>query len=560
VTRTTNRRYDSHDIEYLFRYHSVAMAHMRERIRSQRFGLVLGAGASSSLGLPNWDALLQRIGQHQDVDASSLTTIRDAATLRTQLLYQHFRSRRMKSAGGRRLTPSDEVATEVAWRELVHDCLYGGTDQTHEAVIRSDKYLQDWLPVIRQSPLTINYNFDDTLQRLLMNLRPKEPDSPRGDRGHSTIWSSRVQFPRSHATIYHPNGFLPFSKSSQASEELVFLEAAFADQLVDSVTGKYTTLVDHFAQTTCLLLGLSLNDPTLRHVLRQNVTLYPGHVHYYVRYVGSEKADADRYSVEKESNLSVHGLVTLFLTDSQIAALGKLISTEESEFANLAHEHEMATTFRFFLVGPVGVGKTSSLRQLRSLRCHEEWPDDLPESMTKDPSTLPAEDLVQIDRWVEGQLEKKNSYLLNRPSGVDVVDRAPLDAFAFVPASEWAKRADELGTALQQESRTRRACDGHVIRLTGDPQSIEVRARRVSRNPSVAGIQRQLAVLETVYPPGDTVSVIDTRNLTSSQVVKAIVGIIHQQEPRSFNFGEALDRIAKGQLCVPSEAAWTPKG
>lgn len=550
-----NKRYGSAEVEYLFERYAVEISHMRERARSQRFGLVLGAGCSRSLGLPNWDELLDRLRHRPEVSGCDLVTAHDAVTLRSQLLFERFRSLRTDQSTRSRLNVSEEIETEVAWREIVRECLYESTDQSHQAVLERDKYLQEWLPVIRKSALTINYNFDDTLQRLLTEDQRSNPNLKNVPRSHSTVWSSRVQFPRSEHTIYHPNGFLPYSKSGQTSEELVFLEAAFADQLVDSVTGKYSTLIDHFSQTTCLLIGLSLNDPTLRHVLRQNVSIYPGHVHYYVRYIRDGELTDDRRRVEEESNLTVHGLVTLFLNDSQIAALGKLISADESEYANLAAEHSVPTNFRYFLVGAVGVGKTSSLRQLRSLRCHEEWPEELPLSMTKDPSTLKPTELKDIDHWVDHQLERKNSNLLNQPSGVDVIDRAPLDAFAFVHANKWSMRAREISKALSQESRARRACNGHVIRLTGDAKTIEVRARRVSREPTVAGIERQQSVLEVVYPSGDAVSVIDTRNLTSAQVVRAIVRIIHQKGIQQFDFGEVLDRIGDGSIAPPPAAS-----
>ena len=104
-------------------------------------------------------------------------------------------------------------------------------------------------------------------------------------RGYTTLWNANVcMYPKS-SVIYHPNGFLPYRISEHPSERLVFLEDSFADQLIDSIHGHYNVLLDYFSHNTCLLLGLSLSDPTLKHILRTNAVNHPGRRHQqYFRY------------------------------------------------------------------------------------------------------------------------------------------------------------------------------------------------------------------------------------------------------------------------------------
>ena len=52
-------------------------------------------------------------------------------------------------------------------------------------------YLRDYLPIIRSAPLTVNYNFDDTIQNLL-DLEPGE-GRDENTRGFETVWDPTVR-------------------------------------------------------------------------------------------------------------------------------------------------------------------------------------------------------------------------------------------------------------------------------------------------------------------------------------------------------------------------------
>src|SRR6185437_6922104 len=177
-----------------------------------------------------------------------------------QLIFHHFRRRRLSELGGsttmeRSETTLQERTVDNEWRAVVHDCLY----QTAQAVTQHP-YLADYLPIVRRAPLTVNYNFDDTIQNLLDLEQVEGRDE--GARGFETVWDPTVQFRYSTCVLYHPNGFLPRELYRGPSPRLVFLEDSFADQLIDAQRGHYATLLSHLYRYTSLLIGLSLEDAT----------------------------------------------------------------------------------------------------------------------------------------------------------------------------------------------------------------------------------------------------------------------------------------------------------
>src|SRR5207248_837814 len=121
------------------------------------------------------------------------------------------------------------------------------------------------------------------------------------------------------------------------------------------MAGHYTALSYQLAQATRLLLGLSLDDPTLRHLLRQNAHCHPGHYHYYIAHQKhTARHDPEFERTVSESNFAVYNLITLFLKTDEIAALGHLLDMPPDDFRHLAEEVGQPTHLRFLLTGSVG--------------------------------------------------------------------------------------------------------------------------------------------------------------------------------------------------------------
>jgi hypothetical protein len=530
--------------------HVRAIVHMRQQIEDDRFGLILGAGASIDFGFPLWGSLIRRIAAHSSIDATALLASAPNNTSQSQLLYQHFRAKHAVNA-----TPTDhefnrmEMTVRASWQRIVHECLYKDVPTQIADLKSKDKYLWAFLKVIKNTRLTINYNFDDTIERLLADSRAN--DEKETTRGYATVWNSNIQMYPRNGVIYHPNGFLPLRIQERPSEQLVFLEDTFADQLIDSIHGHYASLSYQLAQSTRLLMGLSLDDATLKHLLRQNAQLHSGHFHYHIAFVRDDQViDAPSEQAITDSNFSVYNLVTLFLKAVEIAALGELLSMDDQEFKHLAEDCRVPIAYRFLVTGPVSVGKSSTASNFRCLRTVDEWLEPRMDGMEKDPGKLKPDELAEVDNWVARQLGLKNKKMLDTDFGVNIVDRAPLDAFAFTAANEWQNKAQKIREAITGTS-DRKVCGAHVIFLKGDPEVMAVRSIARHKSVDTNRLKEEQKLLEHVYKDLNGVSVIDTRDKSISQVVREVSQIIYRNNYVEADLEGRLIELEKGVFNAP---------
>jgi hypothetical protein len=149
--------------------------------------------------------------------------------------------------------------------------------------------------------------------------------------------------------------------------------------------------------------------------------------------------------------------------------------------------------------------------------------------MNKDPSRVKGEALLAVDQWVLDQIGKKNLLLEDERSGIHVVDRGPLDAFAFTKKGKWRKKAQAIrGAVSKGKAIDRTLCKAHVIFLTGDPDVMAARSilRHKDFNPKELTEQQEL--LREVYAKrlGNGVSTVDTTDKGIPQVVKEVARVV----------------------------------
>lgn len=228
------------------------------------------------------------------------------------------------------------------------------------------------------------------------------------------------------------------------SENLVFSEGEFADQLIDVMSGHYATLTSHLTNYTCLFLGLSLGDTTLKHLLRQNVHCNPGHPHYYVRYIRQDEANSgEAVDAEALANFDVYGVITLRLNKAEIASLGRLLSCVDSDFKEGLDRLGVRNRYVYYVSGAVGAGKSAVVQQLRCLSTLSEWVDQRPILLEKPHSELTKEERAKVDEWISAQFRRKNFRLISSADGIVACDRTPLDPLAFSQPNNIATRAKE---------------------------------------------------------------------------------------------------------------------
>lgn len=527
----------------LLRRYPRAIYHLRAQLQSRKLMPVFGAGASSPIGLPNWSELVARIAKHPNVLAESITTGTSSQVSRVQLIYHHFRRQRLLgSADGnspeRTETTLQERTVNTEWRGIVHDCLY----ETAKAVTEHP-YLRDYLSIVRSAPLTVNYNFDDTIQNLL-DLDPRE-GRDENSRGFETVWDPTVQFRYSTCVLYHPNGFLPRELYRGPSPRLVFLEDSFADQMIDAQRGHYATLLSHLYRHTSLLIGLSLEDATLKHLLRQSAQANPGHVHYYVAFTPGTLPAEDRQQAIRDANFNTYNLVTLFLTTDEIRSLGRLVAASEAEFAGLADDAGNPESYVYYLTGAVGAGKTSSLSFFKSLSSYDEWPEEKPALLHQAADSLTEPQRQEIDAWIDRQMRRRNYAIHRDRHQVAVVDRSPLDPIAFAPDSP--KRAQELQT-LYAQSYAKAPRAGMLILLLGTSDVMYSRTLDRHKKASPEYIRRLQATFETLCRRAGPYTVVDTVDVTVHEVVRRISRVIHLEPYEPANLEGLLASIVTSPL------------
>lgn len=531
---------EDQDLEVLKRHHH-ALNHLRERKASNQIALFFGAGASKPLGFPSWSQLIDLIESQPEFDNYEASTQSENLTYRTQALIQHLKQSHLK--GSNIVDASSERVAKYEWLRLVHKCLYKNAKVHGEKILHP--YLSNYLSVIKDSPLTINYNFDDCIERMLASEYRQEQTSNH-EKVYETVWDSSTQYQRSKGVIYHPNGFLPKNLVEGYSDAIVFAETEFADQLIQTMHGHYSTLVSHLSRYTSLLIGLSLDDPTLKHLLRQNTSLNPGHAHYWIKYC-SELPSESAMQEERDVNFEIYGVVTIHLTEKEYASFGKLLACSDDKYEEAADRLGVTTKRVYYVTGAVGAGKTSCVHKMKSLSWFGEWVDTKPENLAKPHTSLSKEERIEVDKWVSKQFRMKDFKIANLKKGLVISDRSPLDPLAFSPKTLLTKRASEH-LKIISPNKKRRISNGQVIMLTASGEELLSRAKHRHKDANVDYYTEQQKTVESLYGRQcEGVTVISTSGRSINQVVRLLSKIIHLEPYKEFDIESKIEEISGGK-------------
>lgn len=507
------------------------IVYLRQQLAAEHFGIFLGLGATQSLGFPDWDELMIRVAKHPEVAAAELLVASGSVTGRPALLNEYFETAFLGS-----VDPSTSRVRRIdyervaAWQKIVHNCLYRDVPTSPDEVIEKAGYLNDFLPLIRRNSLTINWGFGDAVQRLLAHTLDSE--ARRKTRGSATVYQPDVRSDPRRCVVYHPNGYIPIDLRDRPSERLRFPEDSPMDAIPNGFAGHLASMAFHLSRGAWLFLGASLSDPTLKHLLRQGSQVYPGQLHcLVVERHGDGERDSEYEAVVRRTNFFHYGLVTLFLTAQEISTLGQLLAMEENEFSRLAAEVGQPTVFRFYVTGSVSVGKSTTVSHFRSLLTMDEWLDRRAAGMEKDFRKLDEEELESIDHWVARQWHMKNLNVRDIRSGIVVVDRAPLDAFAFTPTDQWEEKAELTIAAVNEARDGAPLVPAHVILLLGDPEIMAARSVARHKEMDATYLDEHQKLLLKVYSGSPGVTVLPTAGRTIDQVVKDVAWVIHLAEP-----------------------------
>jgi hypothetical protein len=536
------------DKNVLKRY-SRAIMHLRDRERAARLALGLGAGVSVDLGFPNWKDLVARLSDHADLKDARVP-VGATLTIKTQALIQH-----LERTVHKRFTASAEVEREVRyrWIKLLHEALYRGVPSDPSELRKQHPYLDYYLDLIKKSPVTINYNFDDSIERMLGHAYSTEQEHTN-ERVYETVWEPSTQFRRTTGVIYHPNGFLPYSLVEGFSDHIVFSEGEYADQLIDVMSGHYATLAAHLTRYTCLFLGLSLSDSTLKHLLRQNVHANPGHPHYYVRYWSDEASiPTDHLDAETLANFDVYGVITLHLTKAGMCSLGRLLSCSDAQLRDSLDSLDLKKRHIYYISGAVGSGKTSVIQHLKSISTLAEWKEPRPALLQKPHTSLNEEERREVDVWVSRQFRSKNFRLLAAHDLLIACDRTPLDPLVFANPDELSHRAKEHLDVIQPNQKGEKLLPGHVILLTASAEELMARAKERHKGADLPYLRKQQDLFKNLFgsEENSAITELSTSSRTLSSVVRAVCKVIHLGEYIEFDLAARLEELARGKSAAP---------
>ena len=536
--------------------HTRAVLTMRRAYREERFGLVLGAGVSRgfTFHVPDWKALLSLIASHAKVGGIGVDKPESGMITRADVLYQHFTARRLAALRAEYQVTDESARSEqdkvermarAEWREIIREILYKSSP-VPERLHTQHPYLGEFLEIVLNSPLTVTYNFDSYLESMLSATPGSRGLNPRG-RGFETVFEGLAPVRSRKGVIYHPNGYLPQNVLEKASERLVFSAEEFGDQLMDSIAGRYSSLSYHLSKNISLFLGLSLVDENLRYFLRRNAVNHPGHHHYYVEYQRSENdIPQDRRTALFGHRFTTYNLITLFLTDSQIAALGYLIKLRTPEFLELTRRAAVPNKYIYYLTGVPGIGKTTALRQLASVGVYDEWMSDPNPLLARPHNELEEHERETLDSWVADEFRRKNHELVVEEEGVMVVERAPLDPISFERSDRIADKARRFAKRVIP-GRGERLAAGDVVLLWGDPEIVSSRIagrQTTPQRPDYIG-ELQASLRDRIYGR-EELHPLRSTEWRINELAKRVAEVIHLKESRPMDLHDQLSRLQEG--------------
>ena len=429
-----------------------------------------------------------------------------------------------------------EIASR--WRKLVHDVLYAGVENI-KSLLDAHPYMDALSAVSQNLPLVVSYNFDDLLERALSDRASRQTE--KSTVGYYSSWGANFVIQDDRPVVYHPNGYLPFNLIDRYSDSVVLTEEALSDQAIDYSLGGYATLFDQYAKQPCLFLGFSLTDASMRNLLRQAVRRSPGNVHYYIKYVRDD--DTRNYEDIIETNFDLFNMVTLPLNSAEIRCLLDLISIDQDEiFEDICHEVNCPSCFKYYVVGPVSVGKTSLVSHLRGIDVVDEWLTEREPLISKPSNELSKEESEQVDAWIMQQIRLKNMRFYRARSGLHVMDRAPLDAFAFTPDNQHKDKAIQI--AEGGRGKAEKLQPGCVLFLKGREYDLALRQKWRGRGGDEKYLREQQDSLQKVYNLAGSKGVveIDTAGQSLDLVVRKVLKHMHLNDYQEFDFEGTLEQ------------------
>jgi len=222
--------------------------HLKRLNQQGRLALFVGAGVSHGCGLPGWDALVRTLAVAAYQGGRS--SVRDVMTNFNTAVQGRVLKARLKDR----------------FNEAVADALYASRYEISPALNA----------IVRAGARQIcTYNFDDLIEEALaIHGLPFQSLTP-GDTLNANVAGT---------TVFHPHGFLTASMSADecANTQIVLSEEDYHGLYANPYSWANLIQLSLLLSHTCLFVGASLTDPSIRRLLDTCVALPIGHLHYAI--------------------------------------------------------------------------------------------------------------------------------------------------------------------------------------------------------------------------------------------------------------------------------------
>jgi len=252
--------------QYQKRNYQEKIAEVSRWYKSERLVLILGSGASSSYGLPDWNTLLQKLllitikaeqnGKDQDDYSSNQKAGVLARTFSNVLNPNPLIAARYLNNYFRKNFPNSKLAFENA----VRDALYSELSTKVESALL--KEIRQYCIAAGRSPnidSIITYNYDDLLEKTLKNIEVDIPFFP--------IHASGMRANMNELPIFHVHGYLPQSGKLTNKNKVILSEDEYHQQYTEIYGWNNLIQINKFKDYNCVFIGLSFTDPNLRRLL-----------------------------------------------------------------------------------------------------------------------------------------------------------------------------------------------------------------------------------------------------------------------------------------------------
>lgn len=250
---------------------------------SKKTSLLIGAGVSCSANLPSWNELISGLfitylinTNHENNELNDMklndfiTSIRE---INKNFSEKYLKSALLSARYLRKGLASDDKDNSNDFIELLRENLYKNNKPRESKLIEVISQL--CLPSRTGAKIhsIINYNFDDLLEQHFEKNNLK----------YKSIYYQNATYTNEELPIYHVHGFIPEKSTSYNNLdliEMVFSEEGYHRMYSNPYHWSNLVQLANLRDNTCVMIGLSMDDPNLRRLLDISQNGNPNTNHY----------------------------------------------------------------------------------------------------------------------------------------------------------------------------------------------------------------------------------------------------------------------------------------